>query len=543
MTRWEMAIIYQKDNRSGITYAYEAVYRWDKEKKQSRSVRTLIGRLNEETGEIVPTDGRNRKKKENIENGTSKKRGPKPSPVVKHQYYGATYLLDCISEELGITTDLRACFPNTYKQILSIAYYLILEDKSPLYRFEKWNFTHVHPHGDDIPSPRSSELFASITDDQIAHFSRLQGKRRIEKEYLAYDSTSISSYSECLRQIQYGHNKEDDRIPQLNLLLLFGEESGLPFYYRKLAGNIPDVKTVKSLLADLDVLGLKKVKLVMDRGFYSAENINGLLKEHLKFLVGVRVSLSMVKEKLEAEYDNIRDFRNFNDSLNTYGITVSCEWNYKMERAYKGDIVTGKKRVYLQLFYNLNKGAEDEMTFDKKIAALYSEILSDKRIESHEKQYKQFFEVKRTPKRGIQVIVKEKELKKARRYFGYFALLTNEKMDAFAALKAYRMKDVVEKAFGNIKERLNMRRMLVSSERSLEGKLFVEFVALILISAIHKRLQDTKTYKKYTLQQVLDKLDVIEKFEAPGCKARIGEVLQEQAELYGRLGVNSPTSS
>lgn len=538
-----MAIIYQKDNRSGITYAYEAVYRWDKEKKQSRSVRTLIGRLNEETGEIVPTDGRNRKKKENIENGTSKKRGPKPSPVVKHQYYGATYLLDCISEELGLTTDLRACFPNTYKQILSIAYYLILEDKSPLYRFEKWNFTHVHPHGDDIPSPRSSELFASITDDEIAHFSRLQGKRRIEREYLAYDSTSISSYSECLRQILYGHNKEDDRMPQLNLLLLFGEESGLPFYYRKLAGNIPDVKTVTSLLADLDVLGLKKVKLVMDRGFYSAENINGLLKEHLKFLVGVRVSLNMVKEKLEAEYENIRDFRNFNDSLNTYGITVSCEWDYKMERAYKGDIVTGKKRVYLQLFYNLDKGAEDEMTFDKKIAVLYSEILSDKRIESHEKQYKQFFEVKRTPKRGIQVIVKEKELKKARRYFGYFALLTNEKMDAFAALKAYRMKDVVEKAFGNIKERLNMRRMLVSSERSLEGKLFVEFVALILISAIHKRLQDTKTYKKYTLQQVLDKLDVIEKFEAPGCKARIGEVLQEQVELYGRLGVNPPTSS
>lgn len=332
-------------------------------------------------------------------------------------------------------------------------------------------------------------------------------------------------------------------MPQLNLLLLFGEESGLPFYYRKLAGNIPDVKTVTSLLADLDVLGLKKVKLVMDRGFYSAENINGLLKEHLKFLVGVRVSLNMVKEKLEAEYENIRDFRNFNDSLNTYGITVSCEWDYKMERAYKGDIVTGKKRVYLQLFYNLDKGAEDEMTFDKKIAALYSEILSDKRIESHEKQYQQFFEVKRTPKRGIQVIVKEKELKKARRYFGYFALLTNEKMDAFAALKAYRMKDVVEKAFGNIKERLNMRRMLVSSERSLEGKLFVEFVALILISAIHKRLQDTKTYKKYTLQQVLDKLDVIEKFEAPGCKARIGEVLQEQVELYGRLGVNPPTSS
>lgn len=32
-----------------------------------------------------------------------------------------------------------------------------------------------------------------------------------------------------------------------------------------------------------------------------------------------------------------------------------------------------------------------------------------------------------------------------------------ETMDALTALHLYRMKDVVEKAFGNIKERLNMR--------------------------------------------------------------------------------------
>lgn len=56
------AIVYQTDKRSGITYAYESVSHWDKEKKQSRAKRTLIGRVDPETGEIVPTDGRNRKK-------------------------------------------------------------------------------------------------------------------------------------------------------------------------------------------------------------------------------------------------------------------------------------------------------------------------------------------------------------------------------------------------------------------------------------------------------------------------------------------------
>lgn len=58
-----MSIVYQKDKRSGITYAYESKAYWDKEKKQSRAKRTLLGRVDPETGEIVPTDGRNRRPK------------------------------------------------------------------------------------------------------------------------------------------------------------------------------------------------------------------------------------------------------------------------------------------------------------------------------------------------------------------------------------------------------------------------------------------------------------------------------------------------
>ena len=56
-----MAIIKQYDKRSGITYAYESHSYWDPEKKMTRAKRKLIGRVDPETGEIVPTDGRNRK--------------------------------------------------------------------------------------------------------------------------------------------------------------------------------------------------------------------------------------------------------------------------------------------------------------------------------------------------------------------------------------------------------------------------------------------------------------------------------------------------
>ena len=58
-----MAIIYQHDKRSDITYAYESKSFYDKEKKCSRAKRTLIGRVDPETGEIIPTDGRNKRTK------------------------------------------------------------------------------------------------------------------------------------------------------------------------------------------------------------------------------------------------------------------------------------------------------------------------------------------------------------------------------------------------------------------------------------------------------------------------------------------------
>ena len=55
-----MAIIKQFDKRSGITYVYDSKSYYDKEKKCSRAKRTLIGKIDPDTGEIIPTDGRNK---------------------------------------------------------------------------------------------------------------------------------------------------------------------------------------------------------------------------------------------------------------------------------------------------------------------------------------------------------------------------------------------------------------------------------------------------------------------------------------------------
>ena len=533
-----MALIKQLDKRSGITYVYESESYWDKDKKQARSRRTLVGRLDPATGEIVPTDGRGKKRKQTTTEAIQPvKPGPVPAIRTERLFYGATYLLDQIGDVTGVTDDLKTCFPDTYKQILSVAYYLALEDQNPLSRFHKWATLHKHPYGKDIPSQRSSELFQSITEEAKMQFFRLQGKRRAEKEYWAYDSTSISSRSEGLRQVKFGKNKDGDSLPQINLALVFGEDSRLPFYYRKIAGNIPDVKTVQELLRELDILGYEKVKLVMDRGYYSAENLNAIYKKHLKFLCGATTSLSFARAFIREIGEKKDYYEYYNSNLELYVFTKTIAWDYEQERPYKGDVIHEERRAYLHLYFNPEKYADDGKAFSRKLDVLKEELLTGHRVPEHERDYAKYFEVTETPKRGISVTVKQDAVQAARERYGFFVLISNEVKDPVTALSLYRMRDVVEKAFWNVKERLNLRRTLVSSETALEGKLFVEFISLIFVSYIQKKMEDKGLFGKYTLHDLLDELDVIECFVNPGNAPIQGEVLKKQEDLYTALDV------
>ena len=532
-----MSIVHQLDKRSGITYVYESTSYWDHEKQQARSHRKLIGRLDTSTGKVVPTDGRGKRRGQAKPASRAVKPGPVPAVHTQRLFYGATYLLDEIGKITGVADDLKACFPNAYKQILSVAYYLILEGDNPLSRFRKWGLIHKHPYGEDIPSQRSTELFQSVTEDAKMKFFRLQGKRHVEKEYWAYDTTSISSRSECLRQVRYGKNKDDDHLPQINLALLFGEDSALPFYYRKLSGNIPDVKTIRELLRELDVLGYEKVKLVMDRGFYSADNINALYKNHLKFIVGANTTLSYAKEYIREIGKDKDSFEHYDSNYEMYIFSRTVQWSYEEKRPYKGDVINDERRMYLHLYYNPDKAVDDGRVLSKKLISLRDELLSGNRVAEHQRDYDKYFDIHETPVRGITVSYKQDAIDKQKERYGFFVLLSNEVKDPVKALQLYRSRDVVEKAYWDVKERLNLKRTMVSSETSLEGKLFVEFIALIYISYIKKKMDDKGLFSKYTMNEILDEVDRIECFIEPGKAPIQGEVLNKQELIYRAMDV------
>jgi transposase len=299
---------------------------------------------------------------------------------------------------------------------------------------------------------------------------------------------------------------------------------------------------LRKLLADMNALGYQKIKVVLDRGFFSAANINGLYRHHMKFLMAAKLSLKLVQTNLDTVRDTMRSWTHYSQDYQLYAYCLPVTWNYSQDRPYKGDTIKAKRRMYLHLFYSPDRALEDEKAFNNRLANLQEELESGQRHPDHEKQYAKYFDVKTTPVRGTKVTAKEEALAEAKRNYGYFTLVSNEIKDPIKALEIYRNKDLVEKAFENLKERLNMRRMAVSSEQSLDGKLFVQFIALIYLSYITRRMQKNNLFKNYTMQEVLDELDIIECFEVPGHQLQIGEITKRQEGLYTSLGVMPPAS-
>ena len=347
----------------GVSYVYEDYPYWDKELKQNRHRREYIGKLGED-GEFIPN-----KKYLACQKKTAEK-GDAYSPVTpaRRCYFGAAHLLDEISRIVGIEEDLRICFPESYKQLLSLAYYLVLESDSPMYRFPRWAHDHIHPWGDELCSQRISEIMRDISESGKLEFFKRQSRRRQEKEYLAYDTTSVSSWSECINAVRYGKNKDHDDLPQVNMALVFGEESSLPVYYRVLPGNITDVTTVRKLLKDVSFLEINKLKLVMDRGFYSAKNINALYKEHYKFLIAAKTSNSFVSGLVEKAKGVIQNFSCYDAEHEVYYMGSTENWPYIQKNRYGNIVIEENRRIYVHIYYNGIRAEEEKSQFSKALA-------------------------------------------------------------------------------------------------------------------------------------------------------------------------------
>jgi len=96
-------------NIKGVDYVYEDYPYWDKKTKQNRHRREYIGKIGQD-GEFIANKKYLARQNEPVSKGDAE---PAGMPA-RRAFFGATHLLDGISEITGVREDLQACFPSNY---------------------------------------------------------------------------------------------------------------------------------------------------------------------------------------------------------------------------------------------------------------------------------------------------------------------------------------------------------------------------------------------------------------------------------------------
>jgi len=160
--------------------------------------------------------------------------------------------------------------------------------KSIHYLYEK---TYLCRIMDESMSPDSlSRMLSSLPEDQSIRVMR----RLTEKgEYVLMDSTAIFSRSENVSFLELGHNSKGMHLPQINIMMLFSSTRTMPTFVRILPGSIGDVSAMSKTI---DMAGVEKCVIVADKGFFSADNIKALKKNHLSYIIPLRRNSSLIPE-------------------------------------------------------------------------------------------------------------------------------------------------------------------------------------------------------------------------------------------------------
>ena len=498
----------------GRIYLYNVVSYWDKKKKQSRQRRTYIGPKNP-----IKTAVFNQTLKE-----------------ISIKKYGSVFLLKYLSEKIGLKKVLSEIFPEDFDNILNLCYHQITDD-TPDYLFNYWFEQNYFPNSKKMSSSKISELYTKIGNSHVD--IKLFIKKWIEHlnpiKTVYYDITSISSYSKNNDFIEWGYNRDGEKLAQLNLGLIYCKESSLPIYYQSYPGSLTDVKTLKNTIEYLSSFGLREFLLILDRGFFSTSNILSLskAKNKISFIQPLPFSLKKVKElarKYARETSYYSNAFLYNDSL-LYHSSDTIDFE---DKTFKVHIFLNEKTKQEQKEFFLKTLVLLEQRFKNKTFASLKEYKNYRDNEIPAK-YQVFFKWRKIDKKI------EKNRRKINEFLsknGIFVMANNSNLDKMQIIDYYRSKDDIEKIFDVVKNELLGKRLRAHSKESAEGRLFVKFITSILYSSVSKTMKEKKLFKNFSLRELMLQLNKIIRTQIKKDNIIFSELTKRQSKIIEAFDID-----
>ncbi|MDI6721177.1 MAG: transposase [Candidatus Aenigmarchaeota archaeon] len=395
------------------TYAYQVQGYWDPKKKITRHTTKYLGKV---------VDAKRRKFEK-----TLYKRNQEKSILD----FGDVHVVSLIYKRCGLEDVVRKTFGEHASLIEMLVFNRVLQPmpmKSVYYWASNTYLSRTH-NIDILETQRISRTLKDLgTEETQRRFFSAYTQAFKRSGCNLFDITPLpTSMSNNLAAWGYSDSGIDF---QIKLALLVDKDHSMPLWYRMLPGNLTDVSTLSATVKEAKKLGLKTDLLILDRGFFSNNNIKALKENKSGFLIPLP-SKTKLFNTLAAKYQRIEE-----DSSKAFKLGKR--------------ILFGSKEM--------SKGMYVYVILDPERRVRERNELHAKRLVG-------------SPPNKFETYLKRK---------GFMVLLSTENMTVSDAVSLYYTRDFAEKCFKYFKSDLAILPLRMHSEETLAGYLLINFLALAL---------------------------------------------------------------
>ena len=201
--------------RNGQKYAYESTSVRVPGKKNPKTIETYLGKVDPETGKIVPKDARKRPEEEYA------------------KFYGTVQASDGIQKKMGLFDDLDSVFTTMAPDIMGAAMALAGNPTSmdSVHYMVEGSVIKEKPKLRGTLSPSAVGELSEKIGSMIATMDRFFIKRvsGSSSEFYSLGPTSVSTYSRMHGRARWGNNRDEEDLKQTNIAMVMDAE-GPPSY-------------------------------------------------------------------------------------------------------------------------------------------------------------------------------------------------------------------------------------------------------------------------------------------------------------------------
>jgi len=272
----------------------------------------------------------------------------------------------------------------------------------------------------------------------LAYISKGDGK---SKRSILVDSTGLPNDIRLPITAVNTHNGVTSN--EIRLVLVVDRISGMPLFYRYVAGNVVDVSTLKNTIAEVGQYGVAVEHCIVDAGYYSEGNIKGMVEAGISFMTRLKANTNLYKNLVDAYVPGLDTVENL---------------------VHYGERIVFMKCVGTQLFSEVGGYAYIGIDYETQCAerrGIYSK------------------------KKGDDLVDREKVLRDC----GVFILISNTMVGIDEVLPLYYTRQAVEQVFDIGKNYADLIPLRTHKEETFKGHLMLSFLSTVAILHMNRLLK------------------------------------------------------